>query len=58
MNAPLHRDLPTHLIDSVRALTEVTERWDRSILPELKQYIEIPAKSPAFDAQWSEHGHI
>ena len=58
MNAPLHRDLPTHLIDSVRALTEVTAHWDRSILPELKQYIEIPAKSPAFDAQWSEHGHI
>ena len=58
MNAPLHRDLPKPLMDSVRALTEVSQCWDRSILSELKQYIEIPAKSPAFDAQWSEHGHI
>ncbi|MGH7340730.1 MAG: peptidase M20, partial [Candidatus Rokuibacteriota bacterium] len=24
----------------------------------LTRYIEIPARSPAFDPQWSEHGHI
>ena len=58
MNAPLHRDMPAGTLDSVRALSEVTQTWDSSILPELKKYIAIPAKSPAFDADWAAHGHI
>src|SRR4029450_6144715 len=28
------------------------------ILPTLTGYIKIPAKSPMFDAQWREHGHL
>jgi acetylornithine deacetylase/succinyl-diaminopimelate desuccinylase-like protein len=58
MNAPLHREIPADLLDSARALSEVTQTWDSSILPELKTYIEIPAKSPAFDADWAANGHI
>ena len=58
MNAPLHRELPAHALDSAQVLTDVSARWDRSILPELKRYIEVPAKSPAFDANWAAHGHI
>ena len=58
MNAPLHREMPTSHLDSAQALREVTQAWDSSILPELKQYIEVPAKSPAFDADWAAHGHI
>ena len=58
MNAPLHREMPAGTLDSARALSEVTQAWDSSILPELKTYIEIPAKSPAFDADWAAHGHI
>ena len=27
-------------------------------MPELKRYIEVPAKSPMFDAQWQSHGYI
>ena len=54
MNAPL----PTAALDSARALDHVTQAWDSTILPELKKYIEIPAKSPAFDADWAAHGHI
>jgi acetylornithine deacetylase/succinyl-diaminopimelate desuccinylase-like protein len=58
MNAPLHREMPAGQLDSAQALREVTQAWDASILPELKKYIEVPAKSPAFDADWAAHGHI
>ena len=32
------------------------EAWDQRIVPALTDYIQVPAKSPMFDAQWSEHG--
>ena len=32
--------------------------WEEDVLPTLMRYIEIPAKSPSFDPQWAEHGHI
>ncbi len=58
MNAPLHREMPASHLNSAQALREVTQAWDSAILPELKRYIEVPAKSPAFDADWAAHGHI
>ena len=36
----------------------VDEMWDDSIVPELVEYIKIPAKSPAFDPEWDRHGYI
>ena len=36
----------------------VDETWDRSILPTIQTYIGIPNKSPNFDPQWQEHGHM
>ena len=32
--------------------------WDDSIIPTLHDYIRIPNKSPAFDPDWAEHGHM
>lgn len=32
--------------------------WDATIVPSLVDYIRIPNKSPAFDAQWAEHGYM
>jgi acetylornithine deacetylase/succinyl-diaminopimelate desuccinylase-like protein len=32
--------------------------WDRSIIPELVEYIRIPNKSPAFDPEWQAHGYM
>ena len=32
--------------------------WDAQIVPQLQDYIRIPAKSPMFDHQWSEHGYM
>jgi len=36
----------------------VDETWDRSIVPTLVEYVKIPNKSPSFDANWAEHGHM
>src|SRR5437899_9920095 len=36
----------------------VERRWEEDILPTLTRYIEIPAKSPAFDPEWAAHSHI
>ena len=32
--------------------------WDDEIVPRLKTYIEVPAKSPMFDPQWQHNGYI
>ena len=32
--------------------------WEAEILPRLTDYIRIPNKSPAFDPDWAEHGHM
>ncbi len=36
----------------------IRQQWDQDILPRLVEYVKIPAKSPAFDASWAEHGHL
>lgn len=54
MNAPLS----VHVFRSAQALTEVSRAWDEDIVRQLQDYIAIPAKSPIFDPQWAQHGHI
>ncbi len=54
MNAPL----PLACLDDARALEQIGAQWDRDIVAQLAQYIGVPAKSPMFDPQWAEHGHI
>ncbi|MFP5397959.1 MAG: M20/M25/M40 family metallo-hydrolase [Gammaproteobacteria bacterium] len=45
--------------DEAAALAAYADRaWDERIVPALKDYIAVPAKSPMFDADWVEHGHI
>jgi len=36
----------------------VDQRWDRDLIPRLVEYVKVPAKSPAFDASWLEHGYL
>ena len=40
------------------AAATVDRIWDQSAQPALVEYIRIPAKSPAYDAEWAEHGHL
>ena len=39
-------------------LSFIQRRWTEDVLPALTRYIEIPAKSPAFDHEWAAHGHL
>jgi acetylornithine deacetylase/succinyl-diaminopimelate desuccinylase-like protein len=50
MNAPIR----TAEVAALSAYAD--EAWDQRIVPALTDYIAVPAKSPMFDAQWSEHG--
>ena len=45
-------------IDSAAALAHSEHVWESSILPALEQYIAIPNKSPAYDPEWRERGHM
>ena len=58
MNAPLHKEIPAGLLDDAKALAQASAQWDADIVGQLKSYIEIPAKSPGFDAAWAEHGYL
>lgn len=45
-------------MDLAVARERVARSWSGSIVPALERYIAIPAKSPAFDAEWDSHGHL
>src|SRR5581483_95450 len=45
-------------MDTKRLQKFVDTFWDDAILPSITEYIGIPNKSPAFDAQWVEHGYM
>ncbi len=36
----------------------VDRKWDSDLVPRLVDYVRVPAKSPAFDADWAAHGHL
>ena len=55
MTSATREDVP---LDSSSISAFVDEVWDDEIVPELETYIAIPAKSPAFDANWQAHGYI
>ena len=38
--------------------TRIARQWDDDIVPQLIEYIRLPAKSPHFDPDWKRHGHI
>ena len=45
-------------MDTEKISQFVNGLWDDSIIPELHEYIKIPCKSPAFDADWEKHGYL
>jgi len=45
-------------LDSKKTLEFSNRTWDESVVPKLVEYIKIPNKSPMFDPQWIEHGHM
>lgn len=45
-------------MDSAKLGQFINDKWDSEIVPQLIQYIAIPNKSPMFDANWVENGHM
>ncbi|MGK0301994.1 MAG: acetylornithine deacetylase/succinyl-diaminopimelate desuccinylase-like protein, partial [Planctomycetota bacterium] len=41
-----------------KILSFVGKVWEKDIVPQLTDYIRIPNKSPAFDADWEKAGHM
>ena len=47
---------PSPALEPAEALRRVSRVWDESILPQLTDYIAIPAKSPLFAPDWEQQG--
>ena len=43
-------------LEAVSLQSQVDAAWSDRIVSELMRYIAVPAKSPAFDPDWAEHG--
>ena len=41
-------------MNDAQVLSDVSRMWDDHIVDEIKQYIEIPAKSPSFEKEWAK----
>ena len=37
---------------------DIDKKWDDELVPQLVEYIKIPAKSPGFDKEWAKHGYL
>jgi acetylornithine deacetylase/succinyl-diaminopimelate desuccinylase-like protein len=45
-------------MDPKTLLAAISTQWDKDIVPQLTDYVRIPAKSPHFDPHWEANGHI
>lgn len=45
-------------IDTALLYDDISQVWDQDLVGQISDYIEIPAKSPAFDHNWAQHGYI
>jgi len=50
--------MKTPAMNSAQLLSAISSQWDDEIVPQLTEYIRIPAKSPDFDPKWESNGHI
>jgi acetylornithine deacetylase/succinyl-diaminopimelate desuccinylase-like protein len=45
-------------MDAASVVDRVTRVWNDDVLPTITEYIRIPNRSPSFDHEWAEHGHM
>jgi len=45
-------------LNTEQLLDDVSRHWDAEIVPQLIEYVKIPAKSPSFDHDWAKHGFL
>jgi acetylornithine deacetylase/succinyl-diaminopimelate desuccinylase-like protein len=44
--------------EAEKLAARISNQWDADIVPQLIEYIRLPAKSPHFDPDWMKNGHI
>ena len=44
--------------DAAALAARIARHWDDDIVARLVEYVKLPAKSPHFDPDWRDHGHI
>jgi len=49
---------PAPSLDLKSLERRIEAHWDAEIVPELVEYVRLPAKSPHFDPDWERKGHI
>ncbi len=50
--------LQTISINHDQLAADINQQWDDDIVPQLIEYIKLPAKSPGFDRDWAKHGFL
>jgi len=45
-------------MNATTLLAHISQQWDDEIIPQITDYIRVPAKSPHFDRRWESNGHI
>lgn len=50
--------IPRFNVNTSLLAEDINSQWDEHIVPQLIEYIRLPAKSPAFDPQWAQHGYL
>ena len=45
-------------LDSNKLQSDISRQWDTDIVPQLIEYVKLPAKSPGFDHDWAQHGFL
>ena len=45
-------------VNASTLIAAIATQWDEDIVPQLIDYVRIPAKSPHFDPRWAANGHI
>ncbi|CAM4052212.1 M20 family metallopeptidase [Bordetella tumulicola] len=58
MNARIPDDALPSTLDPDALQAFVDRQWDDEIIPALTDYIAVPAKSPAFDADWEQNAYL
>ncbi|MEO7253757.1 MAG: M20/M25/M40 family metallo-hydrolase [Casimicrobium sp.] len=49
---------PFNSDQSAALLRRIDKQWDDEIVPQLIEYVKLPAKSPSFEADWKRAGQI
>ena len=49
---------PFNSDQSSALLRRASKQWDADIVPQLIEYVKLPAKSPSFEAEWKRAGQI